>query len=156
MDYYTGPIFEVYSEFGSLAGGGRYDRLIGIFTGADVPATGISLGPNRIVDVMKKENMFQKTRSGTQIFVVNIKDTDKETIKISEELRKEFSVETDVMGRNLRKQMEYANKKRIPIVVFVGKKEIQSKKVNIKCMETGKEYSVKIENLTKKIKKLLN
>ena len=156
LDYYTGPVFEIYSEFGSLAGGGRYDRLIGLFTGRDLPATGISLGPNRIVDLMKQEKMFPKFEPNTKVFVLNIGSTEKKVIEISEKLREQgFDVETDVMGRSLGKQMDYANKKEIPIVVFVGEKEIKMSKVKIRDMKTGKEVSAKIEDIAKKISKIL-
>jgi histidyl-tRNA synthetase len=61
LDYYTGPIFEIVvtePKIGSLSGGGRYDKLIGCFAGVDVPATGISFGLERIIDVMRELGMI--------------------------------------------------------------------------------------------------
>ena len=71
LTYYTGPIFESVVEepkIGSLTGGGRYDELIGMFSGNNIPATGTTLGIERIIDVRTELNMMPDTKTSTTEF----------------------------------------------------------------------------------------
>jgi len=155
LDYYTGPIFEVVDtsgkNIGSLAGGGRYDDLIELFGGRTTPATGISLGIERIVEVMKQEKMFDLPKTNVKVFVANVNEEVKnDTIRIAQELRKNgISCQVDLMNRSLKKQLELANNLGIPYVVIVGPKELKGKKVMLRDMKKKKESKVKIERLVK-------
>ncbi len=156
LDYYTGPVFEIVGEFGSLAGGGRYDKLIGAFTGKDIPATGISFGPDRILDLMEENNMFETQMPKASVFVARIGNVDKEVIKIIKKLRDDgINTETEVMGRNLRKQMEYVNKKNIPIMVIVGENDLKVNEVVIKQMDSGEEIRTNLGTISFKINEFL-
>ena len=157
LDYYTGPIFEIVDtsgkNIGSLAGGGRYDDLIELFGGKPTPATGISLGIERIVEVMKQEKMFDLPKTNVKVFVANVNEEVKnDTIKIAQELRsKGISCQLDLMNRNLSKQLEFANNLGVPYTVVVGPKEIKKNKFKLKDMEIGKEQELSLEKIIKKM-----
>jgi histidyl-tRNA synthetase len=126
LDYYTGPIFEIIvktaEKMGSIAGGGRYDKLIEIFGGKQTPATGISLGIERIVQIMEEEKLFKLPKTKVKVFVANVDEKVKvEAIKISQKLRERgIACQTDLMKRSLTKQLEYCNSVGIPFVLIVG------------------------------------
>jgi len=153
LDYYTGPIFEVFAEegIGSVAGGGRYDKMIGLFLGRDVPATGISLGIERIMEVMKERKMID-SKSKTRVFVVAVNDEVRDKVLEIVQMLREESIATDydLRFRTLSKQLEYVNSLGIPFVVIVGEKELEKNSVKLRNMKTGKEELVKINDLVKK------
>ena len=158
LDYYTGPIFEITIQtrqnVGSVAGGGRYDSLIELFGGRRTLATGISFGIERIFEVMKSDNMFRAPENNTKVFVISVNDmVKKEAIKIAQELRRNgVNTETELMGRNLGKQLEYANRKQIPFALIVGPKEMKSGKFTLRDMKTGKEIRMGLDKIINKLK----
>lgn len=155
LDYYTGPIFEIiiknYEKYGSVAGGGRYDKLIETFGGRPTAATGISLGIERIMEIMEEENMFKLEKTQTKVFVANVDEkVKKATIKIANELRKNgITSQIDLMNRSLGKQLEYTDSAGIPFVVIVGEKELKKKKVKLRNMKTKKENEILIKQIPK-------
>jgi histidyl-tRNA synthetase len=157
LDYYTGPIFEIVDtsgkNIGSLAGGGRYDDLIELFGGKPTPATGISLGIERIIEVMKQGKMFNVPRTNIKVFVANVNEEVKnDTIKIAQELRNNgISCQVDLMDRSLSRQFEFADSLGVPYTLVVGPKEMKKSKFVFKDMETGKELELSIEKIIKKI-----
>ncbi len=157
LEYYTGPIFEISvkagKKVGSVSGGGRYDNLIGLYGGKETPATGISLGIERIYEIMKTEGMFKGAGDSCSIFVVSVNDSvRKNALEIARKLRQGgVSAETDVMGRDMRKQLEYANKKGACCTVIVGPKEVKEKKYTLRNMKTGKEAKLSIDSIVKKV-----
>jgi len=159
LEYYTGPVFEVYAKnskiTSSLAGGGRYDKMIGMFIGkGEYPATGISFGLEPIFEVMKtKKESLRKTT--TEVFVIPIA-TSKEALKITTMLRKEgVKAEIDLMDRNISANLSYANSLGIPFVLFIGKKELEQGKIKLRNMKTGEEKLLKPEEVKKEIKQKL-
>lgn len=158
LDYYTGPIFEVIDtsgkDIGSLAGGGRYDDLIELFGGKPTPATGISLGIERIVEVMKQEKMFNIPKTNVKVFVSNVNEEVKNNaIEIAQELRNNgISCQVDLMNRSLSKQLEFADSLGIPYVIIIGPEELKKNRVKLKDMRLKKETEVRIEELFQKIK----
>jgi len=154
LDYYTGPIFEVFAEqgIGSVAAGGRYDKMIGLFLGRDIPATGISLGIERIMEVIKERKIIEMTKSKTKVFVIAVNDRLRNKIlEIVQMLReKSIKVDYDLRSRTLSKQLEYASSLGIPFAVIVGERELKEKSVKIRNMKTGKEEIVSINQLAKK------
>jgi len=157
LDYYTGPIFEVVDmsgkNIGSLAGGGRYDDLIELFGGRPTPATGISLGIERIVEVMKQEKMVKLPKTNVKVFVANVnEEVKKDTIKIAQELRKNgISCQVDLMSRKISKQFEFADNLGVAFVLTVGPKEVKKNKFKLKDMKTGKEQELSLEEIIKKM-----
>jgi len=168
LEYYTGPIFEVNLnfevknlkgqaiQFGSIGGGGRYDSLVNNFGNLDCPATGISIGLDRLVFALMQKKDFKIKSTRPVIICVFDKNRIKEYIEILTKLRaSNISSEIYPGEGKLKKQMEYANKIGSPAVIFYGDDEIKSGKATLKNLETGNENSIKIEDLANEIKKLL-
>jgi len=154
LDYYTGPIFEVFAEqgIGSIAAGGRYDKMIGLFLGRNIPATGISLGIERIMEVIKERKIIETTKSKTKVFVIAVNDKLRDKVlEVVQMLReKSIKVDYDLRSRTLSKQLEYASSLGIPFAVIVGERELKEKSVKLRNMKTGKEEIVSINQLAKK------
>ncbi len=168
LEYYTGPIFEVNLnfqiknlkgqtiQFGSIGGGGRYDNLVSNFGNLDCPATGISIGLDRLVFALMQKKDFKIKSTRPVIICVFDKDKIKEYVGILNKLRAlNISSEIYPGEGKLKKQMEYANKLGSPAVILYGDNEIKSGKVTLKNLESGNESSIKIEELANEIKKLL-
>ena len=166
LEYYTGPIFEVnlnfevknlkgqIIQFGSIGGGGRYDNLVSNFGNLDCPATGISIGLDRLVFALMQKKDFNIKATRPVIICVFDKSKTKEYIEILKKLRKEnISSEIYPGEGKLKKQMEYANKIKSSFVIFYGDDEIKKAEVKLRNLKTGEELSVKIENLVDEIKK---
>jgi histidyl-tRNA synthetase len=157
LDYYTGPVFEITIEkcedVGSVAGGGRYDKLIELYGGEPTPATGISLGIDRIVKSMERKNLFKLPKTNTKVFVAPVNDEmSARAIQITQMLRKSgISTEVDLMGRKLSEQLKYADKRGIPYAVIVGREEVERGFVMLRDMEKAEQREVKIKNLLEEI-----
>ncbi|MBN2683577.1 MAG: histidine--tRNA ligase [Bacteroidales bacterium] len=153
LNYYTGAIFEVKStevEIGSICGGGRYDDLTGIFGLPDVSGVGISFGADRIYDVLLQLNRFpESARISSKIMFVNFGEKEAEyCIQQLAKLREAgISSELYPDSAKMKKQMSYADNKKIPFVAIVGENEIQQEKINLKNMETGEQKLLKIDEL---------
>jgi histidyl-tRNA synthetase len=164
LNYYTGTIFEVKTHAGTLSssilGGGRYDDLTGIFGLPGMSGVGISFGIDRIYDVMEELDLFplkiSSTSSTTVLFTHFDEPTQLHCLKLAEELRKnEISCEIyPDLTKKLGKQVEYANKKNIPIVCTVGSNEMQSGNYSLKHMETGVKQQLNIADMIHYIKSL--
>jgi histidyl-tRNA synthetase len=131
---------------GSLGGGGRYDGLIGMFLGEDVPACGFSLGLERMLVVMGERNMFppsvQQASADVLVTLFNA-ETVAEALRLATELRSggvrvEVYPEPDKLGR----QMKYAAAKAIPFAAILGGDEIARGEVTVKNLQTGEQQSV--------------
>ena len=168
LEYYTGPVFEVNLnfdvknskgqaiQFGSIGGGGRYDNLVSNFGNFDCPATGISIGLDRLVFALMQKKDFKIKTTRPVVICVFDKSKNKEYVGILNKLRmSNISSEIYPGESKLKKQMEYANKIDSPAVILYGDNEIKSGKATLKNLKTGKESSVKIEDLANEIKKLL-
>ncbi len=168
LEYYTGPIFEVNLnfqvknlkgqtiQFGSIGGGGRYDNLVSNFGNLDCPATGISIGLDRLVFALMQKKDFKIKSTRPVIICIFDKDKIKQYVDILNKLRaSNISSEIYPGEGKLKKQMEYANKLGSPAVILYGDDEIKSGKATLKNLESGNESSVKIEELVNEIKKLL-
>lgn len=140
LDYYTGNVFELFAGLNiSVGGGGRYDSLTEALGGKKEPAVGISIGVDRVMEVLKGKIVPRAKK----IFVACLPDARLYGLKVSGELRKKgFDVETDLMNRSLSKQMDYASSKGFDFVAVVGPAEIKSGKFRLKNMKTGKEENV--------------
>lgn len=158
LGYYTGPIFEVFMKNGkitsSIAAGGRWDDMIGQFAGSkeQIPAVGISFGLDVLTDALNVSGKLKTEKTVVKAYVIPIK-TEIESIKIVNMLRKEgINSEIDLSGKNITKNLNFANKQGIQYVIIVGQKEIANDEVMLKNMESGNEKRVKISDLTKNLK----
>src|SRR6266513_2726099 len=149
LSYYTGAIIEinVADLAGSLGGGGRYDNLVGMFLGKDIPACGFSLGLERIIVVMSEREMFPTALiSSPADVMVTIWNENSigESVALATELRSkglrvDVYPEADKMG----KQFKYASARGIPFVAIIGEDERARSEVAIKDMKSGEQRSVK-------------
>ncbi len=158
LDYYTGPIFEVSGakKVGSLAGGGRYDKLIGLISGREVPATGISLGVERIIEVMKEKGMLTAEKSKVKVFVAKAGGEVIEAMLNLVAMLRERGIPTefDLRGRSLKKQLEYADSRGINYVLIVGRKELEKRAVKLRDMRSRVEREVQINDLARTLENL--
>jgi histidyl-tRNA synthetase len=152
LSYYTGAIMEaaVPDLAGSLGGGGRYDGLIGMFCGEQIPACGFSMGLERILVVMTERGMFPPdVQSSGPDVLVTIFDDDltSESLRLATELRAaglrvELYPEPLKGGKNLGKAFKYADTSQARFVAVVGQDEFSRGEVKIKNMKTGEQTSV--------------
>lgn len=161
LDYYTGPIFETVVEkpgIGSITGGGRYDKLIGLFTGTDQPATGCSIGLERIVTVMEELGMFPADMKTPVKILVAVfdKQTLPYSIRIAQMLRSaNINTELYTGDSKLRGQFGLANDKSIPLVIVAGPEEMETNQVSIKNMQTGQQKEIRLDDLIPEVKREL-
>ena len=153
LDYYTGPVFEVYAEGfeneGSIAGGGRYDKLIEIFGGEPTPMTGVSLGPDRLVALLERTGVFEDLNLAPRVYVVSASESVRpRAIEVAQQLRRAgVSTEMDLLSRGMRKQLDNANTKGVSKVVIVGERELAEGCVAVRDMSTAEQKKVKLEEL---------
>jgi histidyl-tRNA synthetase len=152
LSYYTGAIFEVKAlnvSIGSISGGGRYDNLTGSFGVAGMSGVGISLGVDRIYDVMEELALFPEALnfSSTKIMVTNFgEETLKNSLLLLTEIRSAgISAEIYPDASKMKKQFEYADKKGIPYVLIVGTEEIEKGEYLLKNMVTGEQKPLDIK-----------
>ncbi|MGE0042035.1 MAG: histidine--tRNA ligase [Vicinamibacterales bacterium] len=148
LSYYTGAIFEIaVSDLaGSLGGGGRYDNLIGMFLGQDVPACGISLGLERILVVMGERQMFPEGlgASAADVMVTQWSEARAaDALALAGELRAAgLRVEVYPEADKLGKQLKYASSRAVPFVVVAGDDEHARGEVSVKNLGTGDQVAV--------------
>jgi histidyl-tRNA synthetase len=149
LGYYTGPIFETNitePNLGSVTGGGRYDDLVGLFRGESIPTTGTSLGIERIIDLMDILNLYPAHIGGTvvQALVTIFGDeTRAESTGLAAELRAAgVRTELYLQDKNIGRQINYADKKGIPLVALLGSDEIAQGNVKLKRLRDGEEVTV--------------
>ncbi|MBR9691008.1 histidine--tRNA ligase [Candidatus Woesearchaeota archaeon] len=145
LAYYTGIVFEGFLKNSkiksSICGGGRYDKLIGLYGSKDLSATGISFGVEPICESLKKE----EKQTLTKVFVIPIQTFEK-SLKLTQKLRdKGINTEIDLTGRGISKNLDYANAKNIPFVIFLGDEEIKKGVVKLKDMKSGKEKELSVD-----------
>lgn len=157
LDYYTSTIFELkVDEYlaGSLAGGGRYDKLIGQFSGRDVPAVGIAFGFDRLVEAMEMLNLLPNRTTAIQILVtVFSPDHLDASLTLVSQLR-EKKINTEVFmdpQAKLDRQLKYADRKGIPYVVIQGPEEMSKGVVKLKDMKSQSQEELTVDQLITKL-----
>ena len=150
LSYYTGTIFEIYAKdkavSSSVAAGGRYDKMIGIFSGRDIPAVGIGFGVDAIFDAMKAK-IKEIKKSLARVYVIPIKMKE-EAIRLAKALRDSgINADIDLMERGITKNLEYANSYQIPYVIFVGEEEVKKGKYKLKDMKSGEERLLAVNEI---------
>ena len=156
LDYYTKTVFEFVSKIDGLTvlGGGRYDGLAEELGGAKTPAIGFATGMERLIDVFKANNMELDLEKNMQVFVAYLGDkANLYATKYVELLRDNgIYAEKDIMGRSLKAQLKYADKKKAKFVLTIGDNEIESKKAPLKNMETGEISQIDLEEIQELLK----
>lgn len=148
FDYYTGMVLEIASTTGeknALGGGGRYDGLVGLYSGKGLPATGASLGIDRILDIMGFSSSAKQTYS--KLFVVNVKDSNYQyALEVANWFRgRGIATDINLSSRNISNQLSYANSLKFPFAIIVGDAEQGSKKVKLRNLVNGEEGLMSLE-----------
>lgn len=153
LNYYTGAIFEVKAldvQIGSITGGGRYDNLTGVFGMEGVSGVGFSFGADRIFDVLNQLDLYPEgSLKTTQLLFVNFGQKEEiHLLPLIAKVRK-AGIRTELYPEStkMKKQMGYADAKKIPFVAIVGENEMAENKINLKNMLTGEQNLVTIEEL---------
>jgi histidyl-tRNA synthetase len=156
LNYYTGAIFEVSApenvKMGSIGGGGRYDDLTGIFGLKNVSGVGISFGLDRIYLVLEELNLFPETVQGTNnILFINFGDAEAlYSMNAIKHLRSNgIAAELYPSNAKMKKQMNYANKRKFPFVVLVGSDEVKNNVYTVKNMIDGTQQVIGLDALCK-------
>jgi histidyl-tRNA synthetase len=161
LNYYTGAIFEVKCNEGtltsSICGGGRYDNLTGIFGLPGVSGVGISFGADRIYDILLELNKFpEQSGRSTQVLIVNFSGLGhmefSRNFQLLETLR-QAGIASEIYPETakMKKQFEYADKKAIPFVLVMGTNEIAENVVSLKDMRSGTQEKVEIAQLVNRL-----
>lgn len=150
LEYYTGNVFEIMAGLNvSVGGGGRYDNLTEILGGEKEPATGISIGVDRLVKVLQDKKFTLPKKK--KVYVAPIGEATGEALRILDQLRASNIIsEIDMMGRSLSKQLEATD---ADTVIIVGPKDLASRQVTIRNMETGEEKKVAIDKIVEEVMK---
>lgn len=157
LSYYTGCIFEVKVNnvnMGSISGGGRYDNLTGMFGLPDVSGVGFSFGVDRIYDVLEELNLFPASaQTGTRVLITNFDaQSEKYALPLLQQLRAAgIATELYPDPDKLKKQMTYADQKKIPYVLLLGSQEIASGQLTLKNMQTGAQQTLTREVLIQQL-----
>jgi histidyl-tRNA synthetase len=157
LNYYTGAIFEVKAldvEMGSITGGGRYDNLTGVFGMEGVSGVGISFGADRIYDVLNQLDLYPET-SVEQTKILFVSFGEKELLYSLPWVKRlrEAGVNAEIYPEpaKMKKQMSYADNKKIPFVAIVGETEMNEDKVMLKNMKTGEQALVLLDEVIGKL-----
>jgi len=158
LGYYTGPVyeaeltFEVLDEkgrprqFGSVAGGGRYDDLVKRFTGQSVPATGISIGVDRLLAALRETGRVGGVAEGPVVITVMDKDRMSDYLAMATELRNAgIRAEVFMGSGNMGKQLKYADQRNSPVAVIEGSQEKDAGVVQLKDLALGARLAANID-----------
>lgn len=158
LDYYTSTIIEVSVDgydAGSVGGGGRYDNLIGKFTGKSVPAVGFAFGFDRIIEAMVQANLLPEKNTATRAFVAVFSPAlFHASLTLVSRLRSEgIAAETSLeASAKLEKQLKYADRKGIPYAVIQGPQEQKKNIVQLKNMATQTQEELSVDGLIDKLR----
>lgn len=159
LDYYSGVVFEAFdptTDSGALVGGGRYNRLTETFGRKDIGASGVAGGVERIVIALKRHGLL-KQHARPLVHIANATDDLRaKTLELVSSLRIDgIPVDYDMLGRALRKQLEYAYSKGASFVVIVAPNEIAMGQVILRSMKDGTESKYHVDSLRETLSNLL-
>lgn len=157
LNYYTGAIIEVKAndvQIGSISGGGRYDNLTGVFGMDGVSGVGISFGADRIYDVLNQLNGFPAmSEENTRLLFINFGDKEQRFCLPLLKAVRAAGINAEIFpeAAKIKKQMSYADGKKIPFVAIVGENEINANAVMLKNMTSGEQQLVPVDELVNKM-----
>ena len=155
LEYYTGTVFEIrVQDLGAqnqICGGGRYDELIGLFSGVKTSAVGFAFGFDRIMNAIELQGVKIPEKNTDVVIAPVNPELRLDAAKIASGLRGRFIVDLDLMNRKLGKILEYAGNTKARYVVIVGPEDLKNQSVTVRNMMTGEQKKVKIEDIEKEI-----
>jgi histidyl-tRNA synthetase len=160
LDYYTGPVFEATvtePNVGSVGGAGRYDGLVGTFLGRPIPATGMSLGLERIIEVVREHELMPLPATIAEVALVVFPETVAAGARLASSLR-EHGLRVDLSlqpQRGVGDQLKLADRKGIPIAVILGSSELEAGAATLKDLRDGDQRPVALDDLARVVRGLL-
>lgn len=143
LGYYTGPIFEIRSPElnGSIGGGGRYDGLIGMFKGKDIPAVGFSIGFERLILILEEKGLFASLPVGPQLMLCHFDDIDDAVVIAAARAFRAQGIKVEIFPDTpkLGKQIAYAEQAGATWVGILGAGEAAAMKISIKHLASGEQ-----------------
>lgn len=162
LDYYSRTVFEfgvdgAGSEVGSFAGGGRYDYLIETFGGRATPAVGGAAGIERLIEIMKAQNIVVPERFGKRVFMIHVGElAKKKSMKIIEELRRGGIQVIEALSKeSLKAQLKAADKEGVPLALILGQKEIFEESIIVRDLRSSLQETVPLSRMVEEVKKRL-
>jgi histidyl-tRNA synthetase len=158
LNYYTGCIFEVVStesSMGSIGGGGRYDDLTGVFGLKGVSGVGISFGAERIYDLMEQlERFSEHTQDALQVLIIAFDQAAHQFGFTCLDTLRKAGIHAEIYPEpvKVRKQMKYADARRVPFTVLIGEEELISGQLSLKNMRTGEQHALSLNQLINHLK----
>lgn len=149
LGYYTGAIFEIRAEGlnGSIGGGGRYDGLIGMFRGRDIPAVGFSIGFERLVLLLEEKGLFADISAGPDVLLCSFADAPRETVLAAANQLRRSGIKVEIFPETpkLGKQLGYAETIGAKFAAIMGADEAKNKQLSIKNLKTGQQQTLDID-----------
>jgi histidyl-tRNA synthetase len=160
LDYYTGPVFEATvtePNVGSVGGAGRYDGLVGAFLGRPIPATGMSLGLERIIEVVREHGLMPLPASIADVALIVFPETVAAGARLASSLREQgLRVDLSLQPhRGVGDQLKLADRKGIPAAVILGSSELEAGTATVKDLRQGDQRAVGLDDLAEVIRSLL-
>ncbi|VVA24763.1 PREDICTED: histidine--tRNA ligase [Prunus dulcis] len=161
LDYYTGVIYEAVfkggAQVGSIGGGGRYDNLIGMFGTKQVPAVGVSLGIERVFNIMEQKGQNQTTRATkTEVLVSVLGDDLTQAAELASELWAAKVKAEYLVNKRVSKHFDRAKESRIPWMIIVGERELNEGVVRLKDIEAAEESIIPRSRIVEELQKRLS
>lgn len=153
LDYYTSLVYETKTplggELGSVAGGGRYDDLIKLVGGPPLPATGMAIGVERLIEALEAEGSLDVRKARRGIIIIPVKrELVRAAIRIAERLRDHgLSTIVDLTGRKVSSALESADKQGFRYAIIIGKQEVESGLLTLRDLEKWEERRMPLEQL---------
>lgn len=162
LDYYNRTVFEMSvagpgSELGALPGGGRYDYLMEALGGRMTPAVGFACGVERVVEVMKIQEVKLPVKPGKRVFFVHVGDlAKKKSLRVIEDLRKAGILVSETLGReSLQAQLKAANKEGLELALIFGQREVFEESIIVRDLRKSLQETVSLAKLAEEVKKRL-
>ncbi len=158
LDYYTGTVYETvlndYTELGSVCSGGRYENLAEFYTNKKLPGVGISIGLSRLFYKLEEIGVIKANEATcASVMVLPMVDDMAYALEVAGMLRQnKINTEVNYTKKSVRSMLNYANRIKIPYVIFVGEDEIKNKRYTIKNMTTGEQEILSIDEIIQKLK----
>ena len=161
LDYYTGTVYETtldgHEDLGSICSGGRYDDLASLYTKSHLPGVGISIGLTRLFDQLRGLGVIDATTSNVQVFVTLIDDDGLgASLALASDLRRAgFNTEMCMTSGKLSRQLKYADRAGIPLVVIAGEDERQRSTVQVRNLHTQAQIEISASDLAATVSRML-
>ena len=158
LDYYTSIVYEAKvplgGELGSIAGGGRYDDLIKLVGGPPLPATGMAIGLERLIEALRACGVLSTARKRHGVIVIPVgSEVRKAALRVAMALRENVNtrVVVDLVERKVTSSLEAADKRGFRYAVIVGKRELESGLLTLRDLEKWEEKKVTLKQLLEEL-----